>query len=166
MNAYSKIVSHPREALIDGLKKVRAGMLGVEGSGQHMQPMTHYPDWDRNAIWFLTSKDTDLVRSLRPGSTAHFCVTDQDHGFDACLRGSLTETMDRQKLDEYWSAVAGAWFKGGKDDPDLTMLCLDLVDAALWGSSDSMIKFGFEILKANLNEDETPDLGVHKILTF
>ena len=166
MNAYANIVAHPRDALIEHLDKLRAGMLGVENSGQHMQPMTHYADWDRNRLWFLTSKQTDLVRMLAPGAPAMFCLTDEKHGFDACLRGHLTEELDRAKLDEYWSPVAAAWFKGGKDDPDLTMLRLDLVDAAMWGSSDSLVKFGFEILKANMNEDETPDLGVHKVINF
>ena len=166
MNAYSKISTNPREALRDYLAKVRAGMLGVRGSEQHMQPMTHYPDWDQDRIWFLTSRQTDLVRSLTPGAPAEFCVTDEGHGFDASLRGLLTEDLNREKLDEYWSSVAAAWFKGGKEDPDLTMLRLDLTDAALWGSSNSLIKFGVEILKANLNEEETPDLGVHRVVTF
>ncbi|PWE29482.1 pyridoxamine 5'-phosphate oxidase family protein [Pararhodobacter marinus] len=166
MNAYASIVAHPREALQDGLEKVRAGMLGVDGSSQHMQPMTHFPDWEANRIWFLTSKDTDLVRELKSGAPAKFCVTDQEHGFDACIKGHLTEDLDRAKLDEYWSPVAGAWFQGGKDDPKLTMLRFDLVDAALWGSTDSKVKFGFEILKANMDEDKTPDVGAHTILRF
>lgn len=36
MNAYAAITEDPREALKDGLEKVRAGMLGVQGSAQHM----------------------------------------------------------------------------------------------------------------------------------
>lgn len=166
MNAYAAITEDPREALKDGLEKVRAGMLGVQGSAQHMQPMTHFADWPQNRLWFLTSKDTDLVRSLTPGARAHFCVMDEKHGFDACLAGHLTEDLNRAKLEEYWSPVAAAWFKGGKEDPMLTMLRLDLVDAALWGSTGNPVKFGFEVLKANLSKDETPDLGVHRVLTF
>ena len=46
------------------------------------------------------------------------------------------------------------------------MLCLELTDAAIWGSSDSTLKFGFEIAKANMKEDELPDIGTHMILTF
>jgi len=166
MNVNASINADPRAALIDGLKQVRAGMLGVEGSGQHLQPMTHYADWDLNCLWFLTSKDTDLVRALTPGARAQFVVMDEKHGFDACLAGRLTEDLDRVKLDEYWSAASGAWFHGGKSDPLLTMLRLDLVDASLWGYDDGALKFGFEILKANLDEDKTPDLGTHRVITF
>ncbi|AJE45545.1 pyridoxamine 5'-phosphate oxidase family protein [Celeribacter indicus] len=166
MNAHKAVEKDPREALIKEMKDLRAGMLGVEGTHQHMQPMTHYPDWDRNEIWFLTSKDTDLVRSLSPGAKAHFCVMSADQDFDACLRGTLTETRDPGKLEEIWSPVAAAWFHGGKEDPDLTMLRLALEDAALWGSSASALKFGFEIAKANLNEDEKPNIGTHRVITF
>lgn len=166
MNAYKAVEKDPRAALIKEMKNLRAGMLGVEGSAQHMQPMTHFPDWDRNQIWFITSKDTDLVRSLAPDSHAHFCVMSTGQDFQACLRGTLTETCDKAKLDEIWSPVAAAWFHGGKEDPNLTMLCLELTDAAIWGSSDSALKFGFEIAKANMKEDELPDIGTHMILTF
>ena len=166
MTVNSRIDAHPREALIEGLQRVRAGMLGVVGAAQHMQPMTHYADWDHNRLWFLTSSQTDLVRMLSPGAPAQFCIMDEKNGFDACLSGHLTEDLDRARLDQVWSSVAAAWFEGGKDDPNLTMLRLDLVDAAVWGFSDGLLKFGMEILRANMDPLRTPDLGTHRIIRF
>ncbi|WP_108263111.1 pyridoxamine 5'-phosphate oxidase family protein [Mangrovicoccus ximenensis] len=166
MNAYSAIEKDPRSALSKEMEKLRAGMLGIEGSAEHMQPMTHYPDWAKNEIWFLTSKDTDLVKGLTLGAKAKFVLMSEDQDFQACLRGSLAEVMDAEKLEELWSPVAAAWFRGGKEDPNLTMLCLKLDSGQVWGSSDSTLRFGFEIARANMDEDRLPDVGTQAVLTF
>ncbi|MCW1930934.1 pyridoxamine 5'-phosphate oxidase family protein [Pararhodobacter zhoushanensis] len=166
MNAFTKINNDPRQALINGVDNIRAGMLGVEGSEHPMHPMTHYADWTNDRLWFLTSRSTTLVRELIPRARANFCVMDQKAGFDACLIGMLSQDLNREYLDALWSPLAAAWFKGGKSDPDLTMLRFDLTEAALWCSSTGVLNYGFEILKANLSADTTPDLGVHHVLQF
>ncbi|MBE3639801.1 pyridoxamine 5'-phosphate oxidase family protein [Mangrovicoccus algicola] len=166
MNAYSAIEKDPRSALSEQMEDLRAGMLGLEGSAEHMQPMTHFPDWAANEIWFLTSKDTDMVRGLAPGQPAKYVLMGTKQDFHASLRGTLTERMNRDMLEKIWSPVAAAWFHGGKDDPSLTMLCLRLESGQVWGSTDSTLRFGFEIARANMDEDRLPDIGTQAVLTF
>ena len=166
MNTHIAIKSDPRQALIDAMDMIRAGMLGVEGAERPMQPMTHFPDWDKDRLWFLTARDSALVQSLIAGARANYCVMNKEQGFDACLIGMLSQDHDAAQLDKIWSPMAAAWFKGGKRDPNLTMLRLDLTEAALWSSSDSLFSVGYEILKSTLNPDRTPDLGAHEVLRF
>lgn len=166
MNSYAILETHPHQGLIDAMQDIRSGMLGTEGSERPMQPMTHFPEWERNRLWFLTSRHSALVQELIPGTRANYCVMDPQAGFDACLIGMLSQDKDRAQLDAIWSPVAAAWFKGGKSDPDLTMLRLDLTEAALWSNTNNVLNFGYEILKANLNPNAKPDLGVHKVLLF
>ena len=59
-----------------------------------------------------------------------------------------------------------AWFDHGKEDPQLTMLALEMEDAEIWASTGSKLKFGWEIAKANFNPDEEPDVGVKAHVTF
>ena len=166
MSIRDKVRDDPRGALFEVMGDVTAGMLGVEGSGSHMQPMTHFPDADSGEIWFITSSDTDLVRSVGQGARAHYCVISKDHDLHACLSGTLTQSIDQAKLDELWSPVAGAWFHGGKDDPKVTLLRLSLLDGELWASTSSAMKFGFEIARANVVEDAEPDIGTHRVIRF
>ena len=140
-------------------------MLGVEGSGQHMQPMAHHPDETGQSLWFLTRRDSDLVASVGSGAQAHFCVISKAQDFHACLAGRLEEAMDRTRLDAMWNPVTAAWFDGGKDDPRLVMLALRLSDAAIWASTGSSARFAYEIAKANLTDDD-PDVGVHNVVRF
>ena len=73
---------------------------------------------------------------------------------------------DEAKIDAYWSAVTAAWYEHGKSDPTLTMIALRVDDAEIWASTDSTLKFGWEIAKANLNDEKMPDVGVKQHLSF
>lgn len=156
----SKTKSDPLQQLWDVLGDVHAGMLGVESSGQHMQPMAPFIEKETNSIWFFTRTDSDLINAARTGNRAHFCVISKDHDYHACLAGAIDEVKSREHIDKYWSAPVAAWFEGGKEDPSLTMLQLKLDNVAIWASTNSTLKFGWEIAKANLTGKE-PDLGYH-----
>ncbi|WP_226783132.1 pyridoxamine 5'-phosphate oxidase family protein [Oceaniglobus trochenteri] len=155
-----------RKALFDTLNDVQAGMLGVEGSGQHMQPMTHHFDSDTATLWFITSLKTDLVRATGMGATAHFTVTGSDQRTWACMSGPLSQSEDASKLDEIWSVVAASWFDKGRDDPDICLLQMPLHEAALWTSTGNPLVFGLEVARANMSEDKKPDVGEHVVINF
>ena len=156
----------PAKQLWDEIDGIHAGMLGVENSGLLMQPMAPQTDRKTNTIWFFTKTDAELVKAIKPGSRAHFCVVGKDHDYHACISGRIMLRRDPAKVDEYWSSVVEAWFDHGKEDPRLTMLALEIEDVEIWASTGSKLKFGWEIAKANFNPDEEPDVGVKAHLTF
>lgn len=166
MASFSEARDNPVEQLWDEIDGVHAGMLGLTGSDLLMRPMAPQCDRTTNTIWFFTRADTDLVKALRPGSRAQFCIVGADHDYHAALTGSLKETKDKAKIDEYWNSVVEAWYEGGKSDPALTLLALSLDEGEIWASTDSAVKFGWEIAKANLNPDKVPDVGVHRHVRF
>lgn len=157
--------SAPVEQLWDQLNSVHAGMLGVEGSGQHMQPMAPQVDRDANRIWFYSRKDSDLIKAAGEGAKAHFCIVGERHDYHACMSGELVENADQKKIDAFWSPIIAAWYDGGKSDPNLTLLEFRLKNAAVWASSANPVKFGWEIAKANLSSGE-PDLGARANIQF
>lgn len=158
--------SDPEALLWKELSGVHAGMLGVEGSAQHLQPMAHRADRERHRLWFFTKRDTDLVQALAPGSRAHFTIISKAQDFHACLEGPLHEDMDKAALEKHWNPHIAAWFKGGKEDLELVMLALDIASARIWASTKNTLSYAWEITKANLNEDSVPHVGVRKDLTF
>ncbi|MCQ1835751.1 pyridoxamine 5'-phosphate oxidase family protein [Neorhizobium galegae] len=156
----------PERQLWDEINNIHAGMLGIEGSHMHFQPMAPNADPKSSTIWFFTKSDTDLARAIRAGSRAHFCVVGKNHDYHACLSGTLEVRPDRAKIDEYWSTVTSAWYEHGKEDPLLTLLAFKVDDAEIWASTDSTLKFGWEIAKANLHDEKMPDVGVKQHLAF
>ncbi len=155
-----------REALFDILSDVRAGMLGVVGSGQHLQPMSQHTDSETGEIWFITSRTSDLVGAVGSGHTGQFSVTGKDHRAWACMSGPLEQVDDTAKLDEIWNAVAAAWFDKGRDDPDICLLRLTLASASLWTATGNPLVFGLEIARANMSEQKKPDVGSHVVIEF
>jgi general stress protein 26 len=156
------------------LDKVKAGMLGVEGSGQHPQPMTAYPDPDAGIVWFITSRDTDLAKAaghpvLSGGAVgdkiANFALIGKKDDYWANMRGPLDQIDDEAKIDELWSAQAAAWFEKGREDHEVTLLRLTLQEAEIWSSSRNPVVFAFEMAKA-MGSQTRPDLGEHVKITW
>ncbi len=166
MASFSEAQEHPAKQLWEQIDAVHAGMLGIDGIDMHMQPMAPHADPTTNTIWFYTKTDADIVKSIKTGARARFCVVGKDHDYHASLAGKIEVRADQAKVDEYWSSVTAAWYHDGKKDPTLTMLAMHVEDAELWISTGSKLKFGWEIAKANLDDDKMPDVGVKRHLTF
>jgi len=153
-----------RDALFDALDKERAGMLGVSGTGDHMQPMTHFTDREAGCLWFITSRGTDLAGQLETGPReAHFTLTASDGKLYACMYGALAQVENPAKLEELWSPMASMWFDGGKDDPDVRLLQMRLDEAAVWLNEAGALRFGMEMLRG-ATSDHDPDVGEHGVV--
>ena len=166
MASFSEAREDPAHQLWTQIDDLHAGMLGIDGSGMHMQPMAPFADPTTNTIWFYTKDDTHVAQAVKPGTRAHFCVVGKHHDYHACLAGHIELRPDPTKIDDYWNSVVAAWYEGGKKDPHLTMLALHVDDAEIWVSTDSTLKFGWEIAKANLTGDKEPDVGLRRHLQF
>lgn len=166
MTTVEKLKDEPAEALFDELGDARVGMLGVEGSHQHMQPMTHHLDRAEGALYFITSLETDLVRAVGTGATAHYCLIGADQEFYACMKGPIEQIEDQAKLDEVWSVFAAAWFEKGRSDPNVCLLRVMLHEASVWATGDNPVSIGWELAKSLMGSEDQPDIGTHIIIDF
>jgi general stress protein 26 len=148
------------------LERSRCGMLGA-GRSPHGQfvPMAAFAEPEVGKIWFYTQRGSDLAGVGEQGAPAALIVMAKDQELQACIRGELRTSFDALHRDKFWGPVVSAWFPKGKTDPNLTLLCLTCEDADVWISDAGMVKFGWEMAKANLT-GTTPDVGGHVRLTF
>jgi general stress protein 26 len=104
-------------------------MLQLDADPDSAAPMTASLDKDANsAIWFFAGRDSRWAQ-MGP-ATATFAS--KGHDVFARFHGVLSEETDRARLDKQWSNFVEAWFPGGKDDPNLLFLRMDLGDASIW----------------------------------
>jgi general stress protein 26 len=140
---------------LHGDRTLMLSLVGVDEG--HSQPMTAQTDDDIKGgkIWFFTSKDTDLADALgaRHRAVGHFAA--KDHDVFATLHGDLVVETDRAMLDKLWNKWAAAWFEGGKDDPKLLMLRLDIDEVQIWLNENSL----FAGVKVLLGSDPKKDYG-------
>ncbi len=92
-------------------------------------PMTAQTDEDADSsIWFFGRKSSDFAK-LGPVTATY---ESKDHKVYARFHGSLFEEHSRERFDKFWSNFVEAWYDGGKEDPDLLFLRMDLRDAEIW----------------------------------
>ncbi|MBL8770416.1 MAG: pyridoxamine 5'-phosphate oxidase family protein [Phenylobacterium sp.] len=137
------------------------GMLGLQAERQHFQPMTAFVERDTSTLWFFTRDDTDLAQTVGAGAEATFLFMDRK--LQACIDGRLSLAHDRDRIDRYWNAHVAAWYPDGKDDPSLTLLRLDVEEAAVWITEGGLLKYAVEVAKANVTRS-TPDVGERRDL--
>lgn len=104
-------------------------MLQLDADPESAVPMTVSLDEHANhAVWFFAGRGNRLA-ALGP-ATATFAS--RGHDVFARFGGTLSEERDRARLDKQWSNTVAAWFPGGKDDPNLLLLRMDLGPASIW----------------------------------
>ena len=128
--------------------------LQLDADPHTAMPMTAQLDKDADsAIWFFTRKDHIFAGGGR--ATATF--SGKGHDMFARFTGALARETSRERLDKQWSTPASAWFPGGKDDPDLLMLRMDLDRAEIWNSDLGFIDNAKMLLGFDVRDDATDE---------
>ena len=111
-------------------------MLQLDSDPETAAPMTAQLDRDGNhTIWFFTSRDNRFAE-MGP-ATATF--VSKGHDVFARFAGTLSQETSRERLDKQWNTFVEAWYPGGKDDPNLLFLRMDLGDASIWSGETGVL---------------------------
>ncbi|WP_068075879.1 pyridoxamine 5'-phosphate oxidase family protein [Novosphingobium lentum] len=125
-------------------------MLQLDHDPDSAAPMTAQLDKDADsAIWFFTSKDGRYASG--GAATANF--ESKGHDVFARFAGTLVEETDRARLDKQWNNFVEAWYPGGKTDPNLLFLRMDLGDASIWSGDMGLLATAKMALGMSVRED-------------
>jgi len=140
-------------------KALRSDMTVMSGvSGSHdvtPRPTTAQIDGDadQGPIWFFTSKDSSLAKSVMSQQPSYFNFVAKGHNVWASVSGRLVVSTDRAVIDRLWNSVIAAWYGGGKDDPNLCLMRLDPKDTEIWPYGSSLLS-GLNILLGSDPKEE------------
>jgi general stress protein 26 len=115
---------------LEGDRTLMLGLDGVEDG--HAWPLVAHVDAERGPLWFFTDRDEAIVSALAQGNRAIAAFAAKEFDLFASLRGTLQRSHDRLAIDRLWSRRIGARFPGGKNDPALVLLRLDVESAEVW----------------------------------
>ncbi len=142
------------EELKEGFWKALADspflFLQLDGKPDTAVPMSPQLDKDADsAIWFFTHKNSDFAQLGR--ATATF----QGKGHDMYARfgGTLTKETSKERFDQFWNNFVEAWYDGGKDDPDILFLRMDLGMAEIWSGDLGLLNTAKMALGMNVHEE-------------
>lgn len=141
------------------LNSDRTVMLGA--NGVEPRPMTAVAEAGRVPLWFFTSSDTGLARSLE-GSGGHSAIatfTAKNHDLFATIAGHVVIDNDRTVIERLWNPFVAAWFDQGKDDPGLRLLRMDAAEAHVWLNEHSLVAGVKMLLGADPKKDYRDKVG-------
>ncbi|MEG3088743.1 pyridoxamine 5'-phosphate oxidase family protein [Sphingomonas sp. PB4P5] len=110
-------------------------MVGLTDTHQHSEPLTAQLDKDLvDTLFFFVGKDNRLIG----GGAAMAQFVSKGHDFFACLSGTISVSNDALMIDKLWNKQVEAWFPGGKSDPNLALIRMDIDSAELWETDISL----------------------------
>ncbi|MEG3147474.1 pyridoxamine 5'-phosphate oxidase family protein [Sphingomonas sp. RT2P30] len=126
-------------------------MVGLADGSSHSEPLTAQLDDDQvDTLFFFTGKDNRLAG----GGKVMAQFVSKGHDFFACLSGTIARDDDFGMIDKLWNKQVEAWFPGGKDDPNLALLRLDIDSAELWEADMSLTGMVKMLFGAKINPSE------------
>jgi general stress protein 26 len=110
-------------------------MVGPADGSAHSEPLTAQLDKDQvDTLFFFVGKDNRLAG----GGRVMAQYVSKAHDFFACMDGQARVDNDPALIDKLWNTQVEAWFPGGREDPHLALLRVDIDSAELWENDVSL----------------------------
>ena len=155
-------MSSERAKLYDIIDDLRIAMLTtVEDDGSlHTRPMANMKADRAGIVWFFTDKDGAVARNVEANGKVSLGYAGSGEYVSATGTGTMVD--DRNKIDALWTEAAAAWFPKGKDDPNLTLLRVDLDVGEYWTFPSAPLSQAIGYVKAKLTGEKADDIGENR----
>jgi general stress protein 26 len=144
------------------IKDVHIAMLTTidEEGALRSRPMAAAQVAFDGELWFFTGADAPKVEEAQLHHQVNVSFADLEHQRYVSISGTATLVPDRQKMEALWSPWFRTWFPQGLDEPNLTLLKVDVEKAEYWDApSSTMVRF-YGVVKATLT-GKAPQAGEH-----
>ena len=124
--------------------------LELDGQSDTSVPMTAQLDKDANSsIWFFTQKNSTFAQLGKVKAS----FAGKDHDMFARFDGTLSVETSKERFDQFWNNFVEAWYDGGKNDPDILFLRMDLGDAEIWSGDLGLLNTAKMALGMNVHDE-------------
>lgn len=159
--------THSRDEVLgkiqDMIKDIRIAMLTTAGEDGRVysRPMATQETRFQGELWFLTRQDSGKVDEIRHNAHVNVAYADTKNATFISLSGKAQISKDRQKIHELWNPMYKAWFPQGEDDPEISVIKVEVEDAEYWDAPSSALIRNYRILKASITKDGS-QVGEHE----
>lgn len=112
------------------------------------RPMSVQKVCDQGNFWFLSPGDSDKNQEIAEDSRVQLFISNTSNYEFLSVYGTATITRDRKKIDEFWKDIDKAWFPGGKDDPNITVIKVTPQEGFYWDTKDGKLVSWIKILSS------------------
>lgn len=136
-------------AAIKGIRVAMLTTLDPDGVLRSRPMGTQDTDFD-GQLWFFTQEHSGKVHSIENEQHVNVSYADKDKNLWVSIAGRANLVKDKEKIRELWSPALKAWFPKGLEDPELSLLCVDVESAQIWDSPSGAFVMLAGFLKATL----------------
>jgi general stress protein 26 len=150
------------------IKGIRYAMLTTRDADGSLtaRPMTVAQKQFDGTLWFFTSKSSPPAAAVASNPDVGLQFVDTHKDLYVSLSGEATLERDRVRIEGLWSPMMKAYFPDGKDDPELTLLRVDVYKAEYWDVKESKPVQLFKMARAMVKGERPTDLGEHRTVTM
>lgn len=123
-------------------------------------PMATQEVDDEGNLWFFSNKNSNKNADIAEHNEVQLFYSHTGNYEYLSIYGRAEIVIDRKKNEELWTPIAKAWFKEGKDDPELTLLKVTPSDAYYWDTKNSKMVSFFKIAISAISGKGMDDGGI------
>lgn len=149
------------------IKDIRICMMttaGKDGSFDSRPMATQKTEFD-GTVYFLSRHESGKVHEIEEDSHVSLLYADTSDSKYVTAKGRASVSRDKAKIHELWNPMFKAWFPGGEDDPEISVLKVTVTEAQYWEASSSKLVVGIKYLAAAVTGGEVR-VGEHGVVTI
>jgi len=153
------------EKVRDLIKGIRIALLTTsEADGTlRSRPMgTQEAEFDGD-LWFFTKKDSAKIDEIAADPQVNVSYSDPGKMSYVSVSGTARMVEDKAKMKELWQPTLKMWFPDGLDDPEITLLKVEVSQAEYWDSPSNKFVRVAGFVKA-MATGNTAQLGTNEKL--
>ncbi|WP_345523782.1 pyridoxamine 5'-phosphate oxidase family protein [Nocardioides conyzicola] len=138
-----------QKKLVDLMSDMPIAMLTTYGvDGPRSLPMARQEVEPSAEMWFISARDTAHTRAIQHNPTVSLTFSARDSW--VAVTGTATVVDDAAKLEELWNTFAEAWLPGGPEDPNATLIRVDVEHGEYWDTPGSKVASLISFAKTKL----------------
>jgi general stress protein 26 len=131
-------------------------MVTRDGNKMRARPMQPHVAKDRQAILFVTDKNSDKCGEV--DSEQETCLTFEKPGKWLSVSGQASVSTAADLKDIVWDNQAEAWMAQGKDDPSVAVVVIRPSRAEMWNVESNKVAQAWEFAKAYTGVQDRPNV--------
>jgi general stress protein 26 len=97
-------------------------------------------DFDADGVlWFATAADSDKALEIRHNPHVGLSYADRGDNSYVSISGPARLVRDQARIDALWSPAMSIFFPQGKDDPNLTLVRVEIERAEYWNGPGTIV---------------------------
>lgn len=101
-------------------------------------------------LWFFSKKNSFKNHDIENEQQVNLAYANPDDQKYASVQGRAMISEDKEKMRELWNPTLKAWFPEGIDDPEISLISVQVESAELWDSPPSKVVQLAGFVKATL----------------